>query len=105
MQTNEDALCEEVQTEEIVMWNKWTQKPVYISVGKDNQLPGPEDYRGVGGDIDHLEQSKASTQDSNTAKLTSFLSSSSQVRNNKKAVKFLLALGLSIRFHNRNKRK
>ena len=28
MQTNEDNLCDEVQTDEIKYENKWTQKPV-----------------------------------------------------------------------------
>ncbi|XP_071534076.1 uncharacterized protein [Panulirus ornatus] len=78
VQTNEDALCEEVQTDEIVTRNKWTQKPIHISIGKDNQLPMPEDYIGVGGDMDPFEHSRISSSN-NTAKLTSFLTSSSQV--------------------------
>ncbi|KAG7160194.1 WD repeat-containing protein 60-like [Homarus americanus] len=79
VQTNDDALCEEVQTDEITTRDKWTQKPVHISIGKDEQLPGPEDYMGVGGDMDLVDYSSASSKSSNTARLTSFLSSSSQV--------------------------
>lgn len=79
MQTNEDALCEEVQTDEITTRNKWTQKPVHISVGADNQLPGPQDYMGVGGDVDPVEFSAVPRKTANTGYLTTFLTSASQV--------------------------
>ncbi|XP_064107541.1 cytoplasmic dynein 2 intermediate chain 1-like [Macrobrachium nipponense] len=79
VQTNEDALTEEIQTEPVVMRNKWTQKPVHISIGKDNELPGPEDYMGVGGDMGPLTFSGAATGKSSTSRLTSFLTSASQV--------------------------
>ncbi|ROT85651.1 WD repeat-containing protein 60 [Penaeus vannamei] len=77
IQTNEDALSEEVQTDEILKRDKWTQKPVHISIGKDEKLPEPEDYLGVGGDMDPIGFTESST--SNTARLTSFLTSASQV--------------------------
>ncbi|XP_027219127.2 cytoplasmic dynein 2 intermediate chain 1 isoform X2 [Penaeus vannamei] len=77
IQTNEDALSEEVQTDEILKRDKWTQKPVHISIGKDDKLPEPEDYLGVGGDMDPIGFTESST--SNTARLTSFLTSASQV--------------------------
>ncbi|XP_063871440.1 cytoplasmic dynein 2 intermediate chain 1-like isoform X2 [Scylla paramamosain] len=79
VQTNEDALCEEVQTDEIITRDKWTQKPVHISVGTDNQLPGPQDYMGVGGDMDPREYSTMPRKNANTGYLTSFLTSASQV--------------------------
>ncbi|XP_047482829.1 cytoplasmic dynein 2 intermediate chain 1-like isoform X1 [Penaeus chinensis] len=77
IQTNEDALSEEVQTDEILKRDKWTQKPVHISIGKDEKLPGPEDYLGVGGDLDPVTFTESSS--SNTGRLTSFLTSASQV--------------------------
>lgn len=80
MQTNEDALSEEVQTDEITTRNKWTQKPVHISVGTDNQLPGPQDYMGVGGDLDPTEYSTIPRKDATSGYLTSFLTSTSQVK-------------------------
>lgn len=80
VQTNEDALCEEVQTDEILTRDKWTQKPVHISVGADNQLPGPQDYMGVGGDMDPIEFSTVPRKNSNTGYLTTFLTSASQVQ-------------------------
>lgn len=79
VQTNEDALCEEVQTDEITTRDKWTQKPVHISVGADNQLPGPQDYMGVGGDVDPIEFSAVPRKTANTGYLTTFLTSASQV--------------------------
>ncbi|KAK7078845.1 hypothetical protein SK128_005225 [Halocaridina rubra] len=79
VQTNEDALNEETQTEELVLRDKWTQKPVNINIGKDNQLPGPEDYLGVGGDTDLETFTDISKAKSSTAKLTSFLTSASQI--------------------------
>ncbi|XP_042893349.1 cytoplasmic dynein 2 intermediate chain 1-like isoform X2 [Penaeus japonicus] len=77
IQTNEDALSEEVQTDEILKKDKWTQKPVHISIGTDERLPGPEDYLGVGGDMDPIGFTDSSS--SNTGRLTSFLTSASQV--------------------------
>ncbi|XP_068233794.1 cytoplasmic dynein 2 intermediate chain 1-like [Palaemon carinicauda] len=79
VQTNEDALSEEIQTEPIVTRNKWTQKPVHITIGEDNVLPGPEDYMGVGGDMGPLTFTGASSRTSGTSRLTSFLTSASQV--------------------------
>ncbi|XP_068233795.1 dentin sialophosphoprotein-like [Palaemon carinicauda] len=80
VQTNEDALSEEIQTEPIVTRNKWTQKPVHITIGEDNVLPGPEDYMGVGGDMGPLTFTGASSRTSGTSRLTSFLTSASQVQ-------------------------
>lgn len=72
-------MCEEVQTDEILTRDKWTQKPVHISVGTDNQLPGPQDYMGVGGDVDPIEFTTMPRKNSNTGYLTTFLTSASQV--------------------------
>jgi hypothetical protein len=37
VQTNEDNLCEEVQTDEISCKNKWTQKPVSFRTRNDGK--------------------------------------------------------------------
>lgn len=53
---------------------------MHISVGTDNQLPGPQDYMGVGGDVDPTEYSTMPRNNASTGYLTSFLTSASQVK-------------------------
>ncbi|RXG69050.1 WD repeat-containing protein 60 [Armadillidium vulgare] len=82
-QTNDDAISEEVQTESPPLLNKWTQKPINISV-KDDYLPTAEDFLGVGGDSaqDDDEENTHATFKSlsvDSEHLTKFLSASTQV--------------------------
>lgn len=91
VQTNEDALSEEVQTEEVLTRNKWTQRPPHISVRPaqkgeaeeeeegHHHLPGPEDYLGVGGDLDPDEMAKMTRKIDSSGHIAAFLSSASQV--------------------------
>ena len=82
MQTNEDQLSEEVQTDEIVMKNKWTQKPPNIAMHK-GMLPSPADYLGVGSDDQETDETPilmADTFVSDSVRLSKFLNSSAQVR-------------------------
>ncbi|KAJ9586214.1 hypothetical protein L9F63_020123 [Diploptera punctata] len=87
-QTNEDDLSQEVQTDEIVYKNKWTQKPVSFETkshskktksGKEDIILFSQENLGVGGDT--LEDDPDSWKQRikvNTVRLNQFLSSAGQ---------------------------
>lgn len=79
-----------MQTEEVLTRNKWTQRPPHISIRPAQEgeveeekghhhLPGPEDYLGVGGDLDPDEVSKMKHKIDSSGHIAAFLSSASQV--------------------------
>ena len=81
VQTNEDNLSEEIQTDEIVLKNRWTQCPPNIGLSKD-VLPSPADYLGVGSDDpddEGLALTLTDTFISDSVRLSKFLNSSAQV--------------------------
>ena len=86
MQTNEDNLSQEVQTEDIIKLDKWTQKPISVNVGPSMKSPPTaEEYLGVGGEtepsfttFEDSEFRQSSTGD--VGRLTKFLTVASQVQ-------------------------
>ncbi|PSN50801.1 hypothetical protein C0J52_13915 [Blattella germanica] len=88
VQTNEDNLSEEVQTDEIVYKNKWTQKPVSFETKNQAKLdPGQEiimfsqNHLGVGSDS--LEEDSDAWKERmkvNTVRMNQFISSAGQAR-------------------------
>ena len=87
MQTNEDDLSQETQTDPVELLNKWTQQPICVDVGPNMvKVPTPEDYLGVGGDISSsqtTDQPFGHRAAGDVARLTKFLSAASQVRQEK----------------------
>lgn len=84
MQTNEDSLSQETQTESPLKLDKWTQKPISVNVGPDMKSPPtPQDYLGVGGDMPPQEggseDSFGASAAGDVGRLTKFLSAASQV--------------------------
>nr|CAD7255791.1 unnamed protein product [Timema shepardi] len=87
-QTNEDNLSEEVQTDEIICKNKWTQKPVSfctkidskINDKKKDLLMFSQEHLGVGGDF--LEENALGWSNrikTDSARFNQFLSTTGQV--------------------------
>lgn len=83
VQTNEDNLGQETQTESVEMLDKWTQQPISVDVGPNMvNPPTPADYLGVGGDISSTQtndQSFGSKSAGDIGRLTKFLSAASNV--------------------------
>ncbi|KAJ4431633.1 hypothetical protein ANN_20232, partial [Periplaneta americana] len=86
VQTNEDDLSQEVQTDEIHYKSKWTQKPVSFrtknedSEALDEVMIFSQDHLGVGGDS--MEEDPDSWKERikvDTVRLNQFLSSAGQV--------------------------
>ncbi|XP_069694505.1 cytoplasmic dynein 2 intermediate chain 1 [Periplaneta americana] len=86
VQTNEDDLSQEVQTDEIHYKSKWTQKPVSFrtknedSEALDEVMIFSQDHLGVGGDS--MEENPDSWKERikvDTVRLNQFLSSAGQV--------------------------
>ncbi|KDR24443.1 WD repeat-containing protein 60 isoform X2 [Zootermopsis nevadensis] len=85
VQTNEDNLSEEVQTDEIRYKNKWTQKPVSfqtknVKSSVDEVTIFSQDHLGVGGDsVEDDTDSWKERLNIDTLRLSQFLSSAGQV--------------------------
>ncbi|XP_067012310.2 cytoplasmic dynein 2 intermediate chain 1 [Anabrus simplex] len=82
VQTNEDNLSEEIQTDRILMKNKWTQKPVtfHANTKEDPLATFSRDRLGVGGDnVSKDADSWKQRVRGNAHRLNEFLSSAGQV--------------------------